>query len=432
MKRVPLMVTAVVMILGACEAGLVPSPTEDTLHTVSDVLRDADFDYATMVPVAVQVEVDLQTNRSRSLASGTLATVRITDAGDRTLFAAAAADGETASGEILIPSDSGSLTLEIVAAGHEPFSVAVDNPSRFAELNRVVGLVESASGVAHPDTDGDGVIDPYDAEPTNDQVAFVRNIPAGGALTVAFEDNYPELGDGDYNDFVATYSLSEYRSSRNNLVKVRGTATALARGAGFEHEFGIVLRFAGLNAMATVVYDSRAGLENLELIGSNEIVLPLFPATSESFERPGSDSTMDNVTSSADLSDGYVTTFTVIYTATGAEPPADVWKPYDPYLRVFHTGKPNVDIHLIGQPPLPDSENHLLDPAPAPGFRDPDHYPWALLVPGGWQWPLEHSASEAPIIEHAYADFSLWVGSQGTTHTDWYNRPVSGQVYLSE
>jgi len=433
MKQILFIVTATALAFAGCQAGFIPDGGEGlTSQTINDVLRDAEFDYSTMVPVGVTLSVNLSDGTAtRSITGGTLATVRVENASGELLFAAGAESGETVAGEILVPVDSDPLTIEIAASGHATFSVAVDDPQRYLMLDRTVSLAESSATGDYTDTDGDGIIDSYDAEPLNPEVAFVRSIPVGGALTVAFEDNYPELGDGDYNDFVTTYSLTEYRSSRNKLVKVRGQAQALARGAGFEHEFGLALRFDGLDAAGTVIYDARSGLSDLQVSGSDLVVLPLFPATREAFERTGAGDTMDNVKLAGETSIGHVTNFTVTYTASSRKPSADIWKPYDPYLRVFHPDGPDVDVHLIGQPPLPDSENHLLDPAPASGFRDENGFPRALLVPGSWQWPLEHSA-DSPVIEQAYPEFAAWRASLGTTHTDWYLRPNSGQVFLRD
>jgi LruC domain-containing protein len=116
---------------------------------------------------------------------------------------------------------------------------------------------------------------------------------------------------------------------------------------------------------------------------------------------------------------GYTTTFLIDYMNTGIPHPwsRDTWRAYDPYL-IVNPDSDAYDVHLLGEPPLPDSNN----PAGFETFRDPDSgYPWALLVPEDWAHPAEGTP-----IEQAYPRFDSWRESSGTTDSDWYLHPASG------
>jgi hypothetical protein len=92
------------------------------------------------------------------------------------------------------------------------------------------------------------------------------------------------------------------------------------------------------------------------------------------------------------------------------------WKIHDPYLYVHDTG---CDVHLIGMPPLPNSQN----PNDPDGFRDANGFPRALLVPSNWGYPIELTH-----IETAYDDFDDWRTIEGADFSDWYLRPNDEHV----
>jgi LruC domain-containing protein len=274
-----------------------------------------------------------------------------------------------------------------------------------------------------PDRDGDGIDDPYDAFPDDPELAFTRSIPASGQLTVAFEDNFPALGDADFNDFVATYHVVEYRNAKNKLVQLKGTASAVARGASFDHAFGLLIDHPGTPVSASVVYRDGTGnvLRTVAPVLTEPLNVELFTSTIGAFDRPGG-VTMDNVSPFADPSVGHVTDFSITYAKDASEVSADIWAPYNPYLRVLtNTDLGYIpDIHLIGRSALPDSEN----PAGYEDFRDPvTGSPWAILVPNDWLWPRESRP-----ITIAYPDFVGWRDSLGASNPDWFFHPDADYV----
>ncbi|MFP4376553.1 MAG: LruC domain-containing protein [Spirochaetales bacterium] len=431
MKRILFMTVAVAVVFLGCEAGVISLDQESEYQ---DILRDSEFDYSTVVPVQLNVEVDLTDTTLGNAIGAALATVQVTDSEDGLLFAASAENGQMVSGEILIPARPGAVTLSIHAPGFEPYEVTIENPYQYEQLARLIRLTADPTAEPESDRDGDGIIDLYDAYPDDPDIAFVREVPAGAPLTIAFEDNFPELGDGDYNDFVATYQITEYRSARNNLVKIRGIADALARGAGFDHEFGMVVSFDGLNARGNILRYNHQNelLENVPLSGDGYVRIPIFPSTKQAaFDRGADGVRMDNVKPEANPSTGYSTRFTIIYESISVNSnAAQIWEPYDPYLLVRNTDHNlDLDVHLIGKDPLPDSQNHLYPGEIPAGFRDANGYPRALLVPGDWQWPVEQIEGD-PKIETAYPNFERWTATLGASDSDWYHYPVFGEVMV--
>lgn len=429
MRRVVAVLCILLPLFAGCQASLFgpeagsDPPLEDE---VNDVLRSDDIDYATFAPVKLTLGVKDETTASRAAAVEATGPVlvRIVDAVGETLFAAALGDDGTVSGEMVVPIDAPAVTLTVESPSHETRELTIEDPDQYEEVDRVLALTIDPKKKPADDRDADGIPDWYDAFPDDPTLAFRRRIPASDRLTIAFEDNYPNLGDGDYNDFVAEYAIVEHRGPKNKLVTVQGTATALARGALYQHEFGIVVDFPGLTAEAEIArYDGSGALLGTSSASFDaEARIVLFAATSEAFTREDGWIGMDNINPEHPVSLGYTTKFTLTYAEGKTTTTIDAWKPYDPYVLVSNpTLDYRPDIHLIGKEPLAGSEN----PGELSGFRDADGYPRALLVPNDWLWPREQTH-----IETAYPEFVDWRESLGTTNSDWYFTPVAEHVVV--
>lgn len=426
MRRVVVVFCILLPLFAGCQASLLDPGAGSAVtleDDINDVLRAEDIDYATFAPVRVTLGVTDETTASRATdADAQPVLVRIADAAGETLFAAVVENDGSVRGEMLVPVDGSEVTLTVDSPDHETREVTIEDPSRYEEIDRVLALKTDPKKKPADDRDGDGIPDWYDAFPDDPTLAFRRQIPASDRLTIAFEDNYPELGDGDYNDFVAEYAIVEHRDPKNKLVSVHGTATALARGAFYEHEFGIVVDFPGLTAEAEVTrYDGTGAIVGTSVAsfeGAARIVL--FGSTAGAFSRPDGWTGLDNIDPDHPVSLGYTTKFTLTYAAPKTTTTIDAWKPYDPYLLISNPKLDySPDVHLIGKEPLADSEN----PDDLAGFRDADGYPRALLVPNDWLWPREKTH-----IESAYPEFVDWRESLGASSSDWYFSPVADYV----
>ena len=62
-----------------------------------------------------------------------------------------------------------------------------------------------------------------------------------GWATLAFEDLYPRVGDGDYNDMVVKYHVEEFYNPQEELERVSLKFEPLARGAGYVHSLNLSL-----------------------------------------------------------------------------------------------------------------------------------------------------------------------------------------------
>lgn len=255
------------------------------------------------------------------------------------------------------------------------------------------------------DSDADGVPDSFDNFPQDPSRAFKIRVPADQYYTISFEDLFPVVGDGDYNDFTGRYGMDHVLNAQNQLVEITGSADAIAKLAGYRHRFGLVLRFPGVSATLDVhkTGSSCGTLSSTSALVSDLANINLFERTDLAF------------TSGV----GHHTFFTLHFSQPIAQNAIDL-PPYDPYVFVHNTGK---DVHLIGKPALPGSAN----PGTPVGFRDGNGFPWAMLVPQAYKYP-----KEAMFIENAYPQFILWRQSLGLTNQDWYNFPVAANVIAQQ
>jgi LruC domain-containing protein len=291
---------------------------------------------------------------------------------------------------------------------------------------------------SNPDPDGDGVSGLADYFPNDPTRAFINSTPSTGLDTIAFEDLYPRVGDADFNDAVIQYSIDQVTDSSNNLKQVVGTYHLIARGAGLDHHFGVALHGLPSNATGTIqmetfskdgveVKSSAAALPALQqdaagawmlrlddVIPSTRAALP--PVTAEN----GYTNTYFSAPSMNPASVRFIVTFdNAVSTASMGAPP------YDPYLLTVHPDG-LYDVHRPGSLPFPGRPAGLPAESGTSSFLDADGYPFALLVPSDWRYPLESVRIDGGGrgLTTPYTKFSQWRASNGASQTSWYGAPT--------
>lgn len=378
---------------------------------IGDVSRGGVFAFESYVSVALEIDIELVA--ATELAGTELAETEIiatvTNPSGDVLVRASAVEGAV-NAAFGVTTATPYVTLTLAGVGVHERSVVIEEPAQYTSISRTMALSQLSAVASRAqgliDSDGDGIPDIYDAYPDDPTIAFETSFPGDGAefFTVAFEDNFPNLGDGDYNDFVVDYEVrvSEFR---NSVLRIEGSATARAKVAGYDHEFGLMLRMPGFSGVLLTTLNGETVL-NAEPI-ENELRIPLFPSTTEATQNGDTPATA---------------TFQVDVVGTPTFSMDDFpAAPFDPYLFIKNTG---YDVHLIGESPLPGSR---IDPSE--DFRDAAGFPRALLVPGAFAPPKEVTS-----ILDAYPRFGVWVENEGapeedgTPTSDWYLYPNESLV----
>lgn len=217
--------------------------------------------------------------------------------------------------------------------------------------------------------------------------------------TLLFEDNYPEAGDYDMNDFVTTYSLTPvtyvlyYPDSGTEvepyyLGAVEYSFTPKWDGAWYGCSFSFMLD--GLKNDPTHVYTMNAN----QTMGALSV---------------------EPITGTIDLgfsSEGMTTTGTTH--DIKAYPLGEIFNPF------IQPTSNNREVHLPDYDPSAGADlEGLTDWQKAYKLEDGKH-PYAANVPT----QNYQIVTEQMVIDNFYPDFTKWVESNGKTNTDWYLHPA--------
>ena len=253
---------------------------------------------------------------------------------------------------------------------------------------------------------------------------FIDSGDGDAWATMAFEDLYPNPGDADYNDMVLKFNISETYNEQNNLESMHLEFVPLARGAGYNHQ--LLLSLDGVlddssnvttETAAAFVGGAEVKVTRLNLRNNTGVVsyynpwddLMLFRNTRATLAG------FANVYAGADYVDPKIKTMVDI-TLTNpelnpyAERLAPGLPPYRPFLHVLNTNK-DIDIAAVNR---------------ADGMIDSNGYPFGVVVPGEWAWPLERVDINS--VYPYFSEYRQWLNGEITSPSEqalhWYDHPA--------
>jgi LruC domain-containing protein len=306
---------------------------------------------------------------------------------------------------------------------------------------------------ADPDTDGDGVKDSADEFPTIAAKAYSLWYPGSASYgTLAYEDQWPNVGDYDFNDIVVRYRS---RQVLNAARKVKGLEMDLrldARGGNNHSGFALAMpgiKFSDIQSGTVKLFKNDVAVGNPLLSDftgeGGGVVFEIFddamklmpPDSSNDGSATCLSKRFHNTGQGCKVQD--FVTFKLSFdlaTATSTFP----LPPYDPFI--FNsiskgTAKPKtIEVHLPGKQPTTRADTSLfktgLDYSTLSNGRYSNSYgtkpgagstlgsPWALDIPIVWDYPYEEMA-----VYTAYPLMVNWIISGGTSNANWYLFPES-------
>lgn len=356
------------------------------------------FDNTTTLPVHITI-VD-----PYSAVTGSL--VQILDGtgtGSRVIFRAVTDTAGNVTGAFTIENRANpSVTIQFTYAGKE-YQFLVDLTGVTA-INRYIfvdGTV-TQQPVVH-DRDGDGIADEIDNYPDDATRATKISIPADSYFTIAYEDLYPVPGDADFNDFVVRVRTEEDLNAAGQVVRLRSEFTHVAKGAGYNHFLRMQLPASGTYTLKRTAADGTIALNATETLTAGT-PFDIFPASNTTIAQ-------SNTATGQTFVLGMKAELEAIFTTPVST--TSIPFPFDVYLHVINT---NRDVHFAGRALAADGS----DP-----YIDSNGFPWALLIPGDWAWPLEKKN-----IHNAYPQFQTWYSSGGKDATSWYLTSDANYVFL--
>lgn len=279
----------------------------------------------------------------------------------------------------------------------------------------------------------DGEVEDYNVDITEANVT-VRYYPsASGWATIAFEDNWPLIGDYDFNDFVMNYRISEYLKNEE-VIRVKLEGQLVAVGAKYHNGFafhlpGIDRARIDENAIRYTINDVLQNSSPLEAQREQAIVIIAndvwdFVSAGENCKyhrtEPGCGSKIQM-------------RFSMTLPMADAIPEQQMPEfPYDPFLFATNGYEHG---YVFGLPPGRAYEIHLPDKAPTEAFRvdffnrgddksQPENQryfvnengmPWVINIGVEWKYPVEYMD-----VVYAYPLFPSFIENQGLINQDWY------------
>lgn len=233
----------------------------------------------------------------------------------------------------------------------------------------------------------------------------------------AYEDNYPEEGDYDFNDCVVAYRVAVQLNRDHRVVGLFSEGYLVSRGASYPSEWFFKTKLAGATGtFAVKVYAPGQADPDPSLSYSgnvqDELNARIFPDMKALWALSGSE--FVNTEQSRPAIKGYRFTLSVtLNSSIDAENLTAA--PFDPYLLMSVTG---FDIHYAG---LPSNTGDLSGPAGYPSFSSPTGKPFALPLPDAWIPPAEKID-----LALAYPQLMDHIRSNKTQALKWYANPKAG------
>jgi LruC domain-containing protein len=290
-----------------------------------------------------------------------------------------------------------------------------------------------------PDYDGDGVKDSVDEFPHDGDKAYSLWYPSSTAWgTLAYEDQWPKVGDYDLNDLVVRYRSRQILNAQRNVKALEMDLRVDGHGAGISNGFALSLPGIppAMVQSATLTKDGVAvpGYAQLSGVtaGSGGAVFQIFTDTVNLPGANGSTCAFQNTVKNCPILTPVA--FKLSVELKSAIPaigfPA---APYDPFL--FNTAAGStlqygVEVHLPGKQPSTRADASLFGKIDdrsvynsatktyTNSYRTPNGLPWALDIPITWDYPFEGND-----VRLAYPKIVSWATSGGASDANWYVTP---------
>jgi len=291
----------------------------------------------------------------------------------------------------------------------------------------------SAVGTAAIGGVADGEVEDYPIKMVQNPITISNYPSSSGWAAVAFEDNWPYMGDYDMNDLVVYLRTTQYTSQSGvERVDIRGQIAAV--GASYHNGFairlpGILRDQVDLNAMEFSLSDQKQVLQSPLEEGVKEAIIII---TNDVFDHVAPGETCEYYRTEKGCGSAIEFEFKM---SIPMKEPVDV--KLEPILDPFLFATPgkwhgpqfatppgrSYEIHLKNQAPTERFNpalftkigNDASDPAAGSYFLTESGLPWALAIANTWDYPMEFKD-----ISNAYPNFKEYVNSNGANSIDWF------------
>ena len=265
------------------------------------------------------------------------------------------------------------------------------------------------------------------------QHSVTRPVESSNWAFIAYEDLYPNPGDADYNDFVMAFQSTESYNAMGELETINMSFLPVARGAGYNHSAHLDLNGEVWNsknistitdelyngdAIVKATYTNMSNGNQIEKYYNKDKDVTLFYNTRATLDGFANVHDNDDITSPLWKTDVEISL---------ANPELNTYldrgdigdDSYRIYLNVKNTNK-DIDLYTVNE---------------GDGMIDGNGYPFGLIVPDTWRWPLErqHIDDAYPLFE----EYRSWLSGESEelsySAEHWYLSPTTDDgVMVSE
>ncbi|MDB2330318.1 LruC domain-containing protein [Alteromonas sp.] len=292
----------------------------------------------------------------------------------------------------------------------------------------------TTSGVGPNGGVTDGEVEDYQVAVLNPGNSLVTNTP----YFLAFEDNWPETGDYDFNDVVIRLDSSVIVSQEGNVKKLNLEGELTAMGASYNNGFAIQLQGIKNDDIdaTSIRFEINGVSAKVDLLeeGNDDAVLKI------------SDDLWDHVTAGGcwfykteqGCTSQYEFTFVISLQFNNeialSNFPQSPYKPFifateDTYHGDAFSGNPgrSLEIHLKNKTPTARAENYFglaEDKSNVPAgltYQTETGLPWAIAINASTYTNWLHPQEYVDILR-AYPDFLDFATSNGAENKSWFKK----------
>jgi len=296
----------------------------------------------------------------------------------------------------------------------------------------------SASGIGATGGVSDGEVEDQKLTITFSGVSVVSYPGSNAYVTLAFEDNWPELGDYDMNDAVFAYRTKQYVDENQQVLRYDIEGRILAVGAGYHSGFAVQLDDVRTDNIAVDLMKFEINGE--EQVGSalesnsagDDAVILLFDDLWSQVQASGDCSYYRTQTGCNSFQEtDFFVSVPLVSSMDSQSAPSSTLNPfifatpgmYHGDAFVSPPGR-SLEIHLKNKRVSSQFNLNLFstyddfsDYLNGTSFLSRNNMPWAIEVPMLWAHPKERID-----ITKAYPDFRSFVESSGDDNPSWYTR----------
>lgn len=294
------------------------------------------------------------------------------------------------------------------------FSIKV-TPETALDVTRL-SLIPAAQ-----DSDSDGVTDSQDEFPQDFSRASSSYYPNHqNWITLAFEDNWPKVGDYDMNDLVVRERFQTIFNAAGLVSGFKISGFIDARGAANHNGFALRIMNMDKSQVRAASINIAGQVRSLSTEGQQRNPVLILWQDSHSYTSTGiSAGNCSHFNTSKECEQFAPVAYEVdvqLTTPVLSLPHSDL------DFFIFQRDFRGREIHFADYPPTDKFDatqfgkfDDTSVPASRRYFRSANNLPWALKIPSQWRYPREYID-----VVWAYPEYETWVESGGAQGLNWF------------